>query len=96
MDRRNEEAGESQVLLDRDSMRTRCSCECLPMSMVDPSDFTTGGFRFNKAYKLGFQLLRAQQLSYLVSELSFCCVFLLAAAHLGSREKSTAAKLGFA
>jgi hypothetical protein len=41
-------------LFDEDSMRTRCSYECLPVSMADPSGFTTGGFRFNKAYKLGF------------------------------------------
>jgi hypothetical protein len=26
----------------------------LPVSMVDPSGFATGGFRFNEAYKLGF------------------------------------------
>jgi hypothetical protein len=33
-------------------MRTRCSYECLPVSMADPSGFATGGFRFNKAYKI--------------------------------------------
>jgi hypothetical protein len=38
-------------------MRTRCNYECLPVSVADPSGFATGGFRFNKAYKLGFQLL---------------------------------------
>ena len=60
--RRNFRVGERkrgsrrEVHLDRDSMRTRCNYECLPGSMVDPSGFTTGGFRF-KAYKLGFQLL---------------------------------------
>ena len=38
--------------MDRDNMRTRCSYECLPVSMVDPLGFATGGFRFNKAYKI--------------------------------------------
>ena len=33
---------------------------------------------------------------FIVSELSLCCVFLPAAARLGSREKGTAAKHGFA
>jgi hypothetical protein len=57
--RRNFRVGERkrgsrrEVHLDGDSMRTRCNYECLPVSMVDPSGFTTGGFRF-KAYKLGF------------------------------------------
>ena len=26
--------------------------ECLLVSMADPSGFTTGGFRFNKVYKI--------------------------------------------
>jgi hypothetical protein len=43
-----------RVFLDRDSMRTRCSYECLWVSTVDLPGFATGGFRFNKAYKLGF------------------------------------------
>jgi hypothetical protein len=52
MERRREEARESWVLLDRHSVRTRCSYKCLPISMADPSGFITGGFRFNKAYKI--------------------------------------------
>jgi hypothetical protein len=40
-------------LLDGDSVRTICRYEYLPVSMADPSAFATGGFRFNKAYKLG-------------------------------------------
>jgi hypothetical protein len=39
-------------LLDRDSERTRCSYECLLVSMADPLGSATGGFRFNKAYKI--------------------------------------------
>lgn len=35
--------------------------------MKDPSGFDTGGFRFNKLYKLGVTI---------VSELSLCCIFL--------------------
>jgi hypothetical protein len=54
LDRGREEAGESWVLLDGDSMRTRCSYECLPVSMADLSGFASRGFRFNKAYKLRF------------------------------------------
>jgi hypothetical protein len=38
--------------LDRDSMRIRCSYEYLPVSMADLSGFATGGFRFNKVYKI--------------------------------------------
>lgn len=33
-------------------MRTRCGYKCLLVSMVDPSGFATGGFRFTKAYKI--------------------------------------------
>jgi hypothetical protein len=51
---REEEAGESEVLSDRDSVRTRCSYECLLVSMADPSGFATRGFRINKAYKIMF------------------------------------------
>jgi hypothetical protein len=40
-----EEAGELKSLLVRDSMRTRCSYECLLDSMVDLSGFTTRGYR---------------------------------------------------
>ena len=39
-------------LLDRESVRTRSSYECLPVSMAESTEFTTGGFRFNKAYKI--------------------------------------------
>jgi hypothetical protein len=53
LDSGREEAGESNgLLLDKDSMKTRCSYKCLQVSMVDPSGFTTGGFRFNKAYNI--------------------------------------------
>ena len=52
MDGGREEAGASWVLLDGDSMRTRCSYECLLVSKVDPLGFATRGFRFNKAYKI--------------------------------------------
>ena len=41
-----------ESLLDRDSVKTRCNYECLPVSMADPSGFATGRFRFNKAYKI--------------------------------------------
>jgi hypothetical protein len=33
-------------------MKTRCSYKCLLVSMVELSGFATGGFRFNKAYKI--------------------------------------------
>jgi hypothetical protein len=36
----------------RDSVRKRCNYECLPVSVADLSGFATGGFRFNKAYKI--------------------------------------------
>jgi hypothetical protein len=51
---RREERKEERVsfFLDGDSLRTRCSYECLPVSMADLSGFATGGFRFNKAYKV--------------------------------------------
>jgi hypothetical protein len=48
LDSGREEAGESEALLDRDSLRTRWNKEYLLVSMVDPLGFTT------KAYKLGF------------------------------------------
>jgi hypothetical protein len=38
--------------LDGDNMRTRCSYECLPVSVVDLSGFASRGFRFKKAYKI--------------------------------------------
>jgi hypothetical protein len=38
--------------LDGDSVRTRCSNECLLVLMVELSGFTTRGCRFNKAYKV--------------------------------------------
>ena len=37
--------------LDGDSVMIRCSYNCLPVSVADPSGFATRGFRFNKAYK---------------------------------------------
>jgi hypothetical protein len=43
---------ESEVFLDRDSMKPRCSYKCLLVSIVDPSGFATGRFRFNRAYKI--------------------------------------------
>ena len=39
-------------LFEEDSVRTRCSYECLLVSMADPSEFAAGSFRFNKAYKI--------------------------------------------
>ena len=41
-------------LLDRDRMKTRSSYEYLPVSMMDPSGFTTGEFRLIKLARLGF------------------------------------------
>jgi hypothetical protein len=35
-----------------DSIRKRCSCWCLLVSMVDLPGFNTGGFKFNMAYKI--------------------------------------------
>ena len=52
MDRGREKEGERKGLLDGYSMRTRCSCECLPVSMADPSGFATKAFRLNKSYKI--------------------------------------------
>jgi hypothetical protein len=43
---------ELSLPLDGDSIRTRWSYECLPVSMVDTSEFATRGFRFNNAYKI--------------------------------------------
>jgi hypothetical protein len=40
--------------LDGDSVGTRCNYKCLPVSMADLLGFATGGFRFNKVYRLGF------------------------------------------
>jgi hypothetical protein len=40
--------------LDGDSVRTRFNYEWLLVSMVDLSGFATGGFRFNKTYRLEF------------------------------------------
>ena len=50
---REEERKQEKVryFLDGDSMRTS-SYACVPVSMADPSGFATGGFRFNKAYKI--------------------------------------------
>ena len=44
--------GGVRSFLDSDGVRTRCNYECLRVSVVDPSGFATGGFRFNKAYKI--------------------------------------------
>jgi hypothetical protein len=54
-----EEKEEEKVraFFDGDNMRTRHNYYCLPVSMVDPSGFAIGGFRFNKVYKTRFQLL---------------------------------------
>ena len=52
MDGGREDVGESEGLLDRDSVRTRCNYECLSVSVATPRVFTTGGFRFNKSYKI--------------------------------------------
>ena len=41
-----------EVLLDGDSLRTRCSYEYAPVSMADPSEFAARGLRFNKAYTM--------------------------------------------
>ena len=64
--------------------------------MVDLSGFATGGFRFNKAYKIRILVAAPSDRVALVSELNLCCIFLHTAACLGSREKGTAAKCGFA
>ena len=54
---RKQERVKSFLDLDGDSMRTKCNYECILVSMVDLLGFATRGFRFNKAYKLGFYLL---------------------------------------
>ena len=67
-------------------MRTR-SCEdykCLPVSVADLSGFATGGFRFNKAYKIRILVVAPRDGVTIISELSLCCVFLHAAARLSS------------
>ena len=51
---RKQERVKSFLDLDGDSMRTKCNYECILVSMVDLLGFATRGFRFNKAYKLGF------------------------------------------
>ena len=52
MDREREEQERVVVLLERDTVRTKCSYKCLPASMADLSRFTTRGFQFKKAYKI--------------------------------------------
>jgi hypothetical protein len=89
------EGGGESILLDRYSVRTRCNYQCLPISMADLSGFITGGFRFNKVYKIRISVVCP------AIELLFCLyyvyvVFLHVVAHLGSREKGKAAKHGFA
>jgi hypothetical protein len=54
LERGKEEAGESEVLLNWDSMKTRCSYDCLPVSLADLSKFATRGFRFIRFTRLGF------------------------------------------
>lgn len=44
--------------------------------MVDPSGFTTEGFRFNKAYKIRFLVAAPSDWVTVISELSLCFVFL--------------------
>jgi hypothetical protein len=51
-----------EALLDGDSMRKGYNYKCLLVPMVGLSGIGTGGFRFNKAYKLGF-ICCAQRLS---------------------------------
>jgi hypothetical protein len=47
-----EEAGEREGFLDWDRLMTSCRFECLLVSMGRSVGFTTGGFRYNKAYKI--------------------------------------------
>ena len=77
-------------------MRTRCNYECLPVSMADPSGFDIRGFRFKKAHKIRSLVAAPSNWVAIISELSLCCVLLLAASCLGSREKVMTAKHGFA
>jgi hypothetical protein len=63
--------------------------------MADPSGFATGGFRFNKAYKIRILVVAPRDGVTIISEVSLCCVFLHLVARPGSREKGTAAKCGF-
>jgi hypothetical protein len=77
-------------------MRTRCSYECLSISMADQLEFTTRAFRFNKAYKIRILVAVPSDRVTVASELSLCCVFLRAVARLGSREKGMTAKCGIA
>jgi hypothetical protein len=83
-------------LLDGDSMRTRCSHECLLVSMADPSGFITGGLRFNKAYEIRILVVAPNDWITVISELSLCCVFLHVVVCPGSREKGTVTQRGFA
>jgi hypothetical protein len=46
-----------KVFLDRDSVRTRCSYECLLVSMENSSGITTEDFELMRLARLGFQLL---------------------------------------
>jgi hypothetical protein len=38
---------------DSEKARARCRNSCFPAYMVNKPGFTTGGFRFNMAYKIG-------------------------------------------
>jgi hypothetical protein len=54
---------------------------------VDQSGFTTGEFRFNKAYKIRILVVAPRDLAIIVSELSLCSIFLHTAVQLGSSAK---------
>ena len=60
--------------MDRHSVRARCNYECLWVPMVDLSGFSTGGFRFYKAYKLDFSCC-AQRLCYCCFRSNFVLCF---------------------
>jgi hypothetical protein len=56
--------------------------------VADPSEFTTGGFRFSKAYKVRILVAAPRDRVTIVSERSLCDVFLHTEVRLGSREKA--------
>jgi hypothetical protein len=64
--------------------------------MVNPGGFTTGGFRFNMIYKIRILVVASSDCVTVVSELSLCGVFLPTVDRLGSKEKDTVVKCGFA
>ena len=63
---------------------------------MDLPGFATGGFRFYMAYKIRILVVAPRDWVTIVSELSLCGSFLHQAGRLGSREKSTEVKSGFA